>query len=80
MEPIDWQQVQLRGYPRLCEVIRMMEATLRRQEQTIFDLEHTVRSLLDLAPFAVATPTPPRPATSAATTDKTAYHHKDTQL
>ena len=44
MEPIDWQQVQLRGYPRLCEVIQMMENVLRRQEQTIADLECTIQS------------------------------------
>lgn len=44
MDPIDWTQVQLRGYPRLCEVIQMMETVLRKQEQTIADLERTVQS------------------------------------
>lgn len=61
----------LADHCRLIERLAGLTLTVRELQQSNAQL----RNLLDLAPLAVATPTPPRPAPSAATTDKTSYHH-----
>lgn len=61
----------LADHCRLIERLASLALTVRELQQSNAQL----RNLLDLAPLAVATPTPPRPAPSAAATDKTSYHH-----
>lgn len=61
----------LADHCRLVQRLAGLAQTVRELQQSNAQL----RNLLDLAPLAVATPTPPRPAPSAATTDKTSYHH-----
>lgn len=63
----------LADHCRLIERLAGLALTIRELQQSNAQL----RNLLDLAPLAVATPTPPRPAPSAATTDKTSYHHTE---
>lgn len=65
----------LADHCRLIERLAGLALTIRELQQSNAQL----RNLLDLPPFAAATPTPPRPVPSAATTDKTSYHHKERQ-
>lgn len=51
MEPINWQRVQINGYPELLATAQQMEVELQEHETLIASLTELIRNLADRISF-----------------------------